>query len=260
MFPFIKFNIGTYQIFIPTFYFTIVLIACLVLYFNHKRSQALFAEYFSEFNTVGFNRKNLYDLIFLLMVCSFVGARLFHIIYEHPRFYFENPMEILYFWKGGYVFFGGFFLSVLGALTFFYFFSKKHCISLFLTSADFLVPSISMSYALGRISCFFEGCCFGRFCELPWAVQLRHPTQIYAFIFEAIIFIFLLVKAKEYKKNKGQLFTLWIFFHSAGRLIMESFRADFRGSAYFGISISSWIALSLMLVSSLWLLSYHKKN
>jgi phosphatidylglycerol:prolipoprotein diacylglycerol transferase len=34
-----------------------------------------------------------------------------------------------------------------------------------------MAPSIVLGMAVGRIGCFFNGCCFGGACELPWAVQ-----------------------------------------------------------------------------------------
>ncbi len=44
----------------------------------------------------------------------------------------------------------------------------------------------------GRIGCWFNGCCFGKVCTLPWAVNshdaMRHPTQFYLAASAALIF------------------------------------------------------------------------
>ena len=38
---------------------------------------------------------------------------------------------------------------------------------------DVLTPSLVLGMAIGRIGCFFNGCCFGGQCDLPWL--LRFP-------------------------------------------------------------------------------------
>lgn len=263
MYPFITLFSGSNKIMIPTFFVVIVLVAIFLLYFTQYRINKYFSLYFTKITGVNFTKRNLYDIILLIMVCSFVGARLFHILYEHPRFYFENPKEILYFWKGGFVFFGGFFLSLFASLLYFAIIAKKKFLKLFFTAGDFLAPSFSLGYAFGRIGCFLEGCCFGRFCDWPWAIQLRHPTQLYAMTFELLNYFIIRKLETQFRDRPGRIFILWVFLHSSGRLLTESFRADFRGAAYYGLSISSWISIGLMLISALWLqslLSDTKKN
>ena len=41
--------------------------------------------------------------------------------------------------------------------------------------ADILAPSIALGNAFGRIGCLLNGCCYGRVCDLPWAI--RFPNQ-----------------------------------------------------------------------------------
>lgn len=62
-----------------------------------------------------------------------------------------------------------------------------------LVYADLLAPSVALGAALTRVGCFFNGCCFGRVCELPFGVRFPpgslpnsvlgdvpiHPTQLY---------------------------------------------------------------------------------
>ncbi len=47
--------------------------------------------------------------------------------------------------------------------------------------------------------------------------------------------------------NPGSIFYLWMILHSVGRLLMESFREDFRGPSL-GLSISSWISGALIIL------------
>ena len=40
-----------------------------------------------------------------------------------------------------------------------------------LATADAHGPSVALGLAIGRLGCFFNGCCYGDPCDLPWAVQ-----------------------------------------------------------------------------------------
>ncbi len=46
--------------------------------------------------------------------------------------------------------------------------------------ADIVAPLVPASVALGRIGCFFSGCCFGRVADLPWAVTYPFPSPAFA--------------------------------------------------------------------------------
>jgi|SaaInlStandDraft_6_1057023.scaffolds.fasta_scaffold51012_2 phosphatidylglycerol---prolipoprotein diacylglyceryl transferase len=213
------------------------------------------------------------------MVSGFVGARLLHVLYEQPQYYINSPVEILKFWRGGFVFFGG----AIGALvaTAVYIRIKK---MIFLKWADLFAPVFALGYAIGRFGCFLNGCCFGAQCDLPWAVQFpshqqhysslvdRHPTQIYTLLIELIILFGILSMEKimsSYNhdespsdKNRlklifskwfqpaGQIFFLWGTLHGVNRFFMEFFRDDFRGSEILNLSISSWISILIILTAS----------
>lgn len=59
------------------------------------------------------------------------------------------------------------------------------------TGDQFALPC-AVAIGLGRVGCFFGGCCFGTQTDLPWGIGfelsgdasvLRHPTQIYEALF-----------------------------------------------------------------------------
>ncbi|MBC7459016.1 MAG: prolipoprotein diacylglyceryl transferase, partial [Bdellovibrionaceae bacterium] len=91
--PFI--NIGF--IHLPTFYLVMSLALLTVLSFL-----AVQIEKYKNFD-----RKIAFDLALVIMVFGFIGGRLFHVVYEEPRYYMKFPLQILQFWNGGYVYFGG---------------------------------------------------------------------------------------------------------------------------------------------------------
>ena len=96
--------------------------------------------------------------------------------------------------------------------------------------ADFFAPLFSLSHALGRVGCLLSGCCFGRYCTLPWALEGRHPTALYLIIGESFIFLLILMfEQQQVYKRPGFLFAKWLLFHSLLRFNVEYFRDDFRG-------------------------------
>jgi len=233
---------------IPSFFLVISLVLSVSLLWIVRRG-----EYYN------LPKRSILDLSLLLMVASFIGARLMHILYENLSYYIEDPVKIFYFWEGGFVYFGGMILALIATL--FYLRSIKPAKpGLYF---DAFAPVLSFAYGFGRIGCFLAGCCFGKECFLPWAIHQKHPTQLYALLWEVgAILILLGLEKKDYSKRlkflnrPGDLFVLWLALHALGRLIMESFREDFRGEQILGLSISSFLSLILLIVS-LSLLSGH---
>lgn len=227
---------------LPTFFLVISLSLTLLLFWLSERLDSEKGK--------AFDRKTAFDLSLVIMISGFLGGRLFHVFYEHWDFYANHPLEIFKFWNGGFVYFGGF----IAALICSFIFLKQQKQDLYIW-ADFMTPLLSASYALGRIGCFFEGCCYGLYCELPWSVAGRHPTQIYMSLGEFFILGFLLLIEKKVKfPFNGYLFTKWIMLHSIFRFIFEFYRDDDRGQSVLGLSISQLICLVLFLGSSVFLL------
>ncbi|MEK2646790.1 prolipoprotein diacylglyceryl transferase [Bdellovibrio sp. BCCA] len=191
------------------------------------------------------------DLSLIVMVTGFIGGRLFHVFYEDFEYYRENLWRILHFWNGGFVFYGGALLAGVFALMYLCFKAGKS-VDAYL---DLFAPVLSFSYAAGRSACLLAGCCYGRYCDLPWAIGGRHPTQAYAVLWElGVLFILLGIEKVPVTKRKpsvfqkdGSVFFLWMILHAVGRLLMENFRDDFRGPNL-GISISSWISVCVALL------------
>lgn len=228
---------------IPTFFIVISLsLSFLVIYL---------AQRLEDYNG---DRKIAYDIAVILMAMGLVGGRLMHVFYEEWPYYQKYPIQILYFWQGGYVFFGGFVLAILSG----FIFCKIKKID-FLQHADFFAPLASLAHAFGRLGCFFAGCCFGAKCDLAWAMDGRHPTTLYLSAGELVIFAYLIFLEKKTRQSnqpeiKGSIFMKWILLHSLLRYFIEYFRDDFRGGFYnwplIGqLSVSQVVCLILIFVS-----------
>lgn len=190
------------------------------------------------------------DLYLFILIGSFLGSRGMYILYQEPSFYFQNPMQIISFWSGGYIFFGGLLGAVVAGLLF--------CR---IKSADpevwfnFSIPILSLGYAIGRLSCFLSGCCYGRDLNAWWAVFMhesyRHPTQLYASAMEFCIFVILILVEKKKLFKSFLVLPVWMVLHGFTRIVMEYFRADPRGAEFFGMSVSTNISIALMVIGLL---------
>lgn len=232
---------------LPSYYFVISLGYCICILWFYKRCEKR-----------KLDQQQAMDIGLIILFAGFIGARLFHIFFELPSHYMKNPIEVFYFWQGGFVFFGGFITAYLSALVY-----ARKLKSNFWEWHDAIAPILAFGYGFGRIACFLVGCCYGKVCDLPWATTikqvhietshieevLRHPTQLYATGLEWLFLIFLLWYEKR-RPIAGRVFLAWLTLHSIGRIFMESLRDDPRGSQFFGLSISTLISILLLLLSA----------
>lgn len=244
MFPDIRLSDS---IVLPTYLLFLSLLYCFLILYVFRRAEAR-----------GENSRIALDFSLILMLAGFIVGRIFHVLYEAPQYYWPDWTRIFQFWQGGFVFYGGFLTAFITC----WLYSYRQKLP-FLAWADFFAPVFALGYGLGRISCFLAGCCYGRACRMPWGVKFpwdaqqiqRHPTQLYAVGWELAVYGVLIVLEKRNlnERRPGGIFFQWVFLHSIGRLLMEYFRDDFRGSSLCGLSISSWVSLILMCVASCWL-------
>lgn len=173
------------------------------------------------------------DLAFYGLVIGFLGGR-FAFVLTNWSHYQSKPLEILKFWEGGLVFYGG---LITGIVSYIYL-VKKFSLPLF-KILDLTAPAIALGHIFGRIGCFAAGCCFGRECsvDFPLAVSFSHelslapkgvalhPAQLYD-AFNAFIIFLILHFLYQRRKFDGQIFSFYLILYAVGRFIVETFRGD----------------------------------
>jgi hypothetical protein len=106
------------------------------------------------------------DLSIPLLVASVVMCRIVYIALDPGQFTSVGQMVRL--WDGGLSFHG----SLVAAPAVVWFYAWRNKMS-FGELADIIAPSVFLGYGVARLGCFFNGCCYGAVCELPWAVQFH---------------------------------------------------------------------------------------
>jgi phosphatidylglycerol:prolipoprotein diacylglycerol transferase len=157
-------------------------------------------------------REAILDLFMYSVVSSIIGARLFYVIGFFGE-YRDNPLSIFYFNQGGLVFLGGIFVGAAVVLAY----TRIHKISLWKV-LDIASPPVAIGYAIGRVGCLLNGCCYG-----ITAFGVQQPTQIYSSLAGVIIFI-IIINIYRKKRYDGQIFLWWALLYSIYRFDLEFIR------------------------------------
>lgn len=155
------------------------------------------------FRNEGLPDEKLMDpLLYTLLLCTIVGARLGHCIFYQPDYYFgswQGFMEIFQPWKGGLASHGGAIALLLGMWWYSSHYGKKYSFG-FLWMLDRLCITVALAGCLIRLGNLFNSEIYGDVTALPWGfiferygeTQPKHPTQIYEALSYLILFFALL--------------------------------------------------------------------
>jgi len=116
------------------------------------------------------------------------------------------------------------------------------------STGDLFALALPAGEAVGRIGCYFNACCYGIPCDLPWAVYQhgaqRHPTQIYSSLTALALLGYLLWVSRKGDRPEGDLFYRYLIGFGATRFLIEFVR--FRESVILGLSPMQWFCLDLI--------------
>jgi phosphatidylglycerol:prolipoprotein diacylglycerol transferase len=203
----------------------------------------------------GLDGNRVLDLGIYIIISALVGAKLLLLVTDWQSFA-SDPRELITLARSGGVFYGGLILAVIVAL----WYIRKIRLPLW-TTCDVFAPGIALGHVVGRLGCFFAGCCYGKPTTVPWAVTFTdpfaaantgtplnvplHPTQLYEAGAEALILIVLLATENRGRPYPGRTFWLYMLLYAISRFIIENYRADPRGSVG-PFSTSQFISLILV--------------
>ena len=215
-------------------------------------------------------RRDLGDLLVLLMLSGVVGSRVAYVI-EHWRSEFaDDPLRIVRIDQGGLMFYGGLILAIV---MFFVWCRRKRVAPFAL--ADLLCTVLPLGHACGRIGCFFYGCCYGRQVDSPFAVSfpLHSPAWMEQFhagliprmaseslpvlptqLFEAValLALFAILMALRRRSRRGgtepaagRQAGTYLIGYATIRFAMEFLRGDPR-AAWAGLSVGQLISIGMV--------------
>lgn len=202
----------------------------------------------------GLDEARVLDLGIYIIISALIGAKLLLVITDF-RTFMTDPSELITLARSGGVFYGGLILAVSVAL----WYIRKIGLPLW-TTCDVFAPGIALGHVVGRMGCFFAGCCWGRETDMPWAITFTdsyaaanvgtplnvplHPTQLYEAGAEGLILLLLLSTEKKGSNYPGRTFWLYMLLYAVSRFIIEFYRNDPRGVVLM-FSTSQFISIVL---------------
>lgn len=215
----------------------------------------------------GIRSETVADLGPWLLLGTLVGARALYVVsYWREDFAGKPFWELFNIRGGGMVYYGGFIGASLACVL--YVRLKKLALW---KIADILAPSIALGYAIGRIGCLMNGCCYGYPTNLPWALHFPsdhetrgqgvHPTQIYESALSLGLYAAL---ASLFRRRHfdGQVFAAYLVCYAVLRSFVEAFRGDYT-TYYLGGHATPAQVLSLFIFAAglfLWWTLPKQKN
>ena len=213
------------------------------------------------------NTDFMINMIFYGVVFGLLGARLYYVLFNLD-YYLKYPLEIFEIWNGGIAIHGA---MIVGLLTVFLYTKKYN--AKFLKILDILVVGLILGQAIGRWGNFFNGEAYGPVTTLNYLQGMhlpqfiidgmyingayRIPTFLYESVWDLFGF-FVLIVARKYKYLKtGWLTAIYLIWYSAGRLFIESLRAD---SLMLGNFKMAQIASIVMIIIGIFMLIFCKKG
>lgn len=209
----------------------------------------------------GIEPERVYDIALVCLLSGVIGARIIYILLNPGTESWRNFVAV---WEGGLSFHGGLACAMLLG----YVYTRFSKLS-FLNVADMIAPSVAIGYALTRIGCFLNGCCYGAPTLLPWGVRFledgiltppSHPTQLYATAANLLIF-WLLTRAERMGRRPGFVFVAYLGLYSIYRFLIEYLRSGYSAEPWaLGMTEAQGVSLLMVVLSAVLLLIMYRKS
>lgn len=175
-------------------------------------------------------QKLLDPLLYLLLGCTLVGARLGHVLFYDFDYYIARPIEIFKVWEGGLASHGGTIAIMIGIWWYVKKYGKRYNFD-YLWLLDRLAVATAFAAMFIRLGNLANSEIYGHETTLPWGfVFLRagesvakHPTQLYeagCYLITGIVLL-LLYKYAYKKIYRGLLLGIFFIGIFASRFLIE---------------------------------------
>lgn len=209
----------------------------------------------------GFKSDDYFTLALYVIPLAVLGARTYFAIFSGANFTFLEFFEI---WNGGLAILGAVIGGAIGVLLYSLIHKKN-----FFKLADTIAPALLVGQAIGRIGCYFAGCCHG--VEITNSALHFFPAGIvidetwhYATMFWEcawclLAFAALLLIFKRFKQT-GVALSCYCILYGIGRAIIETFRGDSLYLFGSGLKVSQLLSILLIIAGIIALIIIYTKS
>ncbi len=229
----------------------------------------------------GLTTDQIYNISMIALFAGVIGARAFYVVQFWEQFSGRGILAILNVHEGGLVFYGGFILAFIAECLYAKWPTVRRLLGLkekqpadgseprkdisILALLDVLGPAMALAHAFGRVSCFMQGCCFGRPAPqgFPFAVcfpenspaAYRYPSLVTGGsepvfpvqLFESagnILMCAVLLLLLRKRKYAGTVGGVYLILYGVMRFLIEFMRGDHTDSIL-GLTPSQFIAVAI---------------
>lgn len=198
----------------------------------------------------GLKSNDILILACYVLPLAVIGARIYYFIFSLDNY--DSFWQIFEIWNGGLAIYGGVIGGALGVMLYCLIHKKN-----FFAVADIAAPSLILGQAIGRIGCFFAGCCYGievtndAHMWFPLSTQINGEWHYSTFFYESfwnfLVFaaLMLVLYLGKNIKEYGVVMSLYFILYGIGRAWIEALRGD---SLYLGaIKVSQLLSFLLII-------------
>ena len=200
----------------------------------------------------GLNSDKIFDLVIWCLIFGFLGSKILYCLTTLPSI-IADPMSVIRNFGDGWVVYGGILGGILGA----YLFCRKNKLEMW-KYFDIGLPSVALAQGIGRIGCFFAGCCYGKETSLPIGIVFPEgsfapagvpllPTQLFSSAGDFVI-AFVLVRMTGKMRHTGDVGALYLMLYGIGRFCVEFLRTNEQGG-FIGLTTAQLISIVFMIIS-----------
>jgi phosphatidylglycerol:prolipoprotein diacylglycerol transferase len=214
----------------------------------------------------GMNERQFVDMLFWVIIASFIGARMYH-VWNEWHWYGMHVSDIWKIWNGGLALHGG----LIAGFAVLVMYAKKMRRTL-LELTDCTSIGVLVGQIIGRIGNYFNEELFGQPTQAPWALRISpaarpeqyraeagfHPLFLYEMLLNSILLFVLFVLRKRVRFGSGVLTASYLMGYGAIRFGLDFLRIDEFGFGPF--TFAQYVSLTLIIVGgALLALSFRKK-
>ena len=207
----------------------------------------------------GHPRREVEDVVVVVVIAGVVGARLYHVATDPERFE-GHWLRVLEIWHGGLSIWG----AVLGGLVGLIVMSRRRHLDA-LGLVDAIIPGLLLAQAIGRFGNWFNQELFGEPTTLPWGLEIDrahrppgfehfatfHPTFLYESLYCLVLMGALLWAERRWRLRRGQLGALYVMGYTFGRFWLENLRID-DAKVVLGLRVNAWVSLLVFAAGAAW--------
>ncbi|MHB8105846.1 MAG: prolipoprotein diacylglyceryl transferase [Candidatus Cryosericum sp.] len=179
------------------------------------------------------NTDDVLDMVIAAVIGGILGARIGWIVTSPDViWYLAHPLRILAIWEGGLSYFGG----ILGGVAAASFLTRRRRMG-FWRMTDLVAPLLALSFGIGKIGCWLNGCCNGTattswlgviftnpLSESDILNQKVWPAQLFNSASGFLVFAVLFWIVRKRKHYDGQVFIWYLYLYGATSFVVEFFR------------------------------------